>query len=416
MCILLRNISGLATPAEELPPYEIRIIEDAIIAADQGKIAYIGPESGLPPLNIDAVYNCRGSFATPGLIDSHTHPVFSAAREHEFHMRNAGKSYAEIAASGGGIRASVRELRKASIEYLVELLRDRFNGFLALGTTTIEAKSGYGLSFMDEMKSLRALKELREHPLEVIPTFLGAHEIPDEYRGQRESYIQLLIDEMIPAVVSEGLAEYCDIFVEKNVYTVEEARRILTAAKNAGLALRLHVDQLTSGGGAELAAELGAVSAEHLDYISDEGIDRMIEAGVVFNLLPGAVFFLGHTKYPPARKIIDKGGIIALSTDFNPGSSMTRSLPLMMTIACVYMGMSADEALASVTLNAARSVKRNNIIGSLEAGKQADIVLWDIPGHDYIPYHYGENLVNCVFKKGRLVYRKPECGDNREFD
>lgn len=407
MSTLLRNIGKIATPTETGGVYEIKVIENAVIAAEDGNIIYIGREDRLPPINFKSVYDCKGCLATPGLVDSHTHPVFAATREGEFHQRNAGISYAEIAAQGGGIRASVRELRRASIEYLAGLLRDRFDGFLALGTTTIEAKSGYGLSFDDEIKSLQALKELPDHPLEVIRTFLGAHEIPDEYRRQRESYIHLLINEMIPAVAQKGLAEFCDIFVEKNVYTIEEARRILAVAKEAGLGIRMHVDQLTSGGGAELAAEMEAVSAEHLDYISDQGIEAMVERGVIFNLLPGAVFFLGHTKYPPARKIIDKGGIIALSTDFNPGSSMTRSLPLMMTLACVYMGMTADEVLAAVTLNAARSLNREKIIGSVEVGKRADVVLWEAPGHEYIPYHYGENLVYCTFKKGHLAYQKP---------
>ena len=405
MRLLLKNIGKLATPDSKGKPYEIRVIDNAAVLIQDGEISFAGAASELPDERVDKTHDCLGCLATPGLIDCHTHPVFAATREEEFHLRNTGVSYAETAARGGGIRSSVRSLRTASQDELAGLLRKRFDEFITLGTTTIEAKSGYGLSPDDELKSLRALRELKSHPLEAVPTFLGAHEIPDEYRDRREEYIRLLIDEMLPAVVNEGLAEFCDIFVEKNVYTINEARRILTSAKEAGLKIRLHVDQLTSGGGAELAAEMGAVSAEHLDYISDEGIERMVEAGVIFNLLPGAVFFLGHNKYPPARKIIEGGGIIALATDFNPGSSMTRSLPLMMTLGCVFMGMDADEALCAVTLNAARSLKREDRIGSLEAGKQADIVLWDAPGHQYIPYHYGENLVQAVFKGGDLVYQ-----------
>ena len=403
MKLLLKNIGRLATPISGGKPYEVQVIEDAAVVIENERFTYIGAENSLPSVQFDITYDCRGCLATPGLIDSHTHPVFAASREREFHLRNTGVSYAEIAAKGGGIRSSVRALRQASKEQLVVLLKKRFDGFLRLGTTTIEAKSGYGLSLEDELKSLEVLRELRNHPLEAAPTFLGAHEIPDEYRNRREEYIKLIIGEMIPAVVERSLAEFCDIFVEKNVYTIEEARRILTAAKNAGLKLRLHIDQLSSGGGAELAAELGAVSAEHLDFISDQGIDRMIEAGVIFTLLPGAVFFLGHDKYPPARKIIDQGGVIALATDFNPGSSMTRSLPMMMTLACVFMGMNADEVLAAVTLNAAQSLNRADRLGSIEAGKQADLVLWDAPSHHYIPYHYGENMVSAVFKKGEVV-------------
>jgi len=408
MRTLLKNIGSLATPLSQGKLYEIKVIENAALTIIDGIFEYIGSEKNVSLTNIDRVYNCYGGLVTPGLIDCHTHPVFAASREKEFHQRNTGVSYAEIAAKGGGIRSSVKTLRKASLDYLVQLLQPRFDGFIELGATTIEAKSGYGLTLDDEIKSLEALKEMKNHPLEVVPTFLGAHEIPDEYRSQRESYIDLLINEMIPAVARRKLAEYCDIFVEENVYTPDEARKIMSAAKSGGLKIRLHVDQMTSVGGGELAAELGAVSAEHLDYISDEGIEKMAEAGVVFNLLPGAVFFLGQDNYPPARKIIDKGGIIALATDFNPGSSMTRSLPMIMTIACVYMRMTADEVLAAVTLNAAKSVNREDRIGSIESGKQADLTIWNAPSHHYLPYHYGENLVCGVFKKGIPVYKKIE--------
>ena len=406
MLTLLKNIGKVTTPISNGAPYFIEVVEKAAIVIEDDKFKFVGPEKELPRFHFDKEYDCQGKLATPGLIDPHTHPIFAATRENEFHLRNTGFTYAEIAASGGGIRSSVRELRKASIDTLIELLKVRFDQFLRLGTTTIEAKSGYGLSLDDELKSLRALQALKEHSLEVIPTFLGAHEIPDEFRSNRQDYIRLLIEEMIPAVAEENLAQYCDIFVEQSVYTSTEARRILNAAKNAGLKPRLHVDQLTSGEGAELAAEMGAVSADHLDYISDQGIEKMVEKGVVFTLLPGAVFFLGHDKYPPARKIIEKGGIIALATDYNPGSSMTRSLPMMMTLACIYMKMNADEALAAITLNAARALEMDSVIGSIETGKQADLALWDAAGHDYIPYHYAENLVSAVFKKGRLIYNE----------
>jgi len=416
MRTLLKNIGSLATPLLKGKPYEIQGIDNAALTIVDGVFDYIGRESEAPMTNIDRVFNCHGGLVTPGLIDCHTHPVFAATREKEFHLRNTGVSYTEIAAKGGGIRSSVRELRKASIDYLIELLHPRFDGFIESGTTTIEAKSGYGLSLDDEIKSLEALKEMKNHPLEVVPTFLGAHEIPDEYRSERETYIGLLIDEMIPTAARRKLAEFCDIFVEKKVYTPDEARKIMSAAQHHGLKVRLHVDQLTSGGGAELAAELGAVSAEHLDYISDDGIEKMIQAGVIFDLLPGAVFFLGHDQYPPARKIIEKGGTIALATDFNPGSSMTRSLPLMMTIACVYMRMTADEVLTAVTLNAAKSLNREHRLGSIESGKQADAVVWNAPSHHYLPYHYGENLVCGVFKNGEPVYKKTECPIGKDND
>jgi len=401
---LLKNIGKVATPVSKKGLYHVEVIENVGIALKDDKIEYIDSMKDIRVSDFGDVYDCRGMLATPGLIDCHTHPVFAATREDEFHLRNTGVSYAEIAAKGGGIKSSVRKLREAPLLKLIEALRKRFDEFITLGTTTIEAKSGYGLSLEHETRQLEAIKALRGHSLEVSPTFLGAHEIPDEYRDNRDEYIRIVIEEMIPTVAEEKLAESCDIFIEKNVYTNKDARKIMGAAKKAGLNIRMHVDQLTAGGGAELAAEVGAVSAEHLDYVSDKGIKRMVEKGVVFDLLPGAVFFLGHEFYPPARKIIKKGGIIALATDFNPGSSMTRSLPLIMTLGCIYMGMNADEALSAVTLNAAKSLKRDKMIGSLEPGKQADIVLWDAPGHEYIPYHYGENRVNAVFKKGELVY------------
>ena len=404
MTTILDNIGVLATPLAECGEYEIMTVKDACIIIRDGKILFAGDSHIRPKVRPSKTIDCKGMLATPGLIDCHTHPAFAATREEEFHLRNTGVSYAEIAARGGGIRSSVRKLRAISEEKLVELMKKRFDGFLKLGTTTIDAKSGYGLSLEDELKSLRAIRALKDHPLEVSPTFLGAHEFPDEYRDNREGYIDLLINEMIPAVVSQKLADFCDIFVEKNVYTVNEARKILSAAKKAGLKLRLHVDQLSAGGGAELAAEVGAVSAEHLDFISEKGIDMMVDKDVIFNLLPGAVFFLGHDKYPPARKIIERGGKIALATDYNPGSSYTRSLPLMMTIAGSFMKMNADELLFAVTMNAARSLKRDDRIGSIEPGKQADIVLWDAPSHEYIPYHYGENLVRMVFKRGEIVH------------
>jgi len=319
-------------------------------------------------------------------------------------MRAQGKSYMEIAQSGGGIRSSVRDVRAASAQQLKDRAGKCLDTMLAHGTTTIEAKSGYGLSTEAELKLLLVLKELGEvHPVEIVPTFLGAHEVPDEYRDRREQYIRLLIDEAIPLVAREKLAEYCDVFCEKGVFSVEESRRILIAAREAGLKLRVHADELTSFGGAELAAELGAASADHLVHISDAGIRALAKSGTTAVLLPGTTFSLGGSQYAPARKMIEQGVIVALSTDCNPGSSFTESLAMIVTLAVLQLKMTTAEALSAVTVNAAWSLGRAERIGRLAEGFQADLVIWDVADYREIPYHYGVNLVAKVVKRGKLV-------------
>jgi imidazolonepropionase len=275
---------------------------------------------------------------------------------------------------------------------------------LANGTTTAEAKSGYGLSLADELKSLRVIKALNAtHPIELVPTFLGAHEIPDEYRAQREDYIALLLNEMLPAVSKAQLAEYCDIFCESHVFSLQESRLILSAAKAAGLALRMHADQLTLSGAAALAAELGATTADHLEQIDAAGIAAMAAADVIAVLLPGSVFHLGLKRYPPVGAMIDAGLIVVLATDFNPGSSPTPSLPMVMSIACTQMRMTPAQALAACTINAAHSLNRSQRIGSLEVGKQADLVIFNCTDYRQIPYFFGANLIQTVIKRGRIV-------------
>lgn len=341
----------------------------------------------------------------PGFVDPHTHPVFHATREAEFEMRNQGRSYVEIAKAGGGIRSSVRSLREASEDTLVELLRERCDGFLKLGTTTIEAKSGYGLSTDDELKSLRAIRRVdEEHALDLIPTFLGAHEIPDEFRDDREGYIKLVCEEMIPAVAAEGLARYCDVFCEAHVFTVDESRRILEAAQAHGLGIRVHADEIEPTGGAELAAELGADSADHLGAISDEGITRMAASGTIPVLLPGTGFFLNLAHKAPARKMIEQGLPVALATDYNPGSCHTRSMPMITTIACLHYGLSAAEAITAATVNPAASLGLAEDRGVLAPGFRADILALEAPNARYLPYHFGENPVRAVLKNGRLVH------------
>lgn len=353
----------------------------------------------------DQSINCTGKTVMPGLVDCHTHPVFSKTREDEFIMRVQGKSYEEIAEAGGGIRNSVRHFRSASKQEIKDLTRQRIKKFFEYGTTTIEAKSGYGLSTVDEIKSLEIIKELNEEqPLEMIPTFLGAHEIPDEYQDNREKFIDILRTEMIPLVAKKKLAKYCDVFCEKGVFTVAESREILNTAKQHGLIPKLHADELFAFGGGELAAELKAISADHLVKVSDEGIRSMAASSVISVLLPGTTFFLGKDEYAPAREMLTAGGEVAVATDFNPGSSTTQNMQLMWTIAALKLKMLPNELLWSTTYTAAKAIGMQEKIGTVEPGKQADLIILDIPNLNYLPYHYGINHVNRTIKKGKVVY------------
>ncbi|UCB53461.1 MAG: imidazolonepropionase [Candidatus Zixiibacteriota bacterium] len=383
---------------------DVGIIEDGAVAVSEGKIVAAGKtKEVLGQIKIDDktnVINASNKVVLPGFVDCHTHPVFAATREEEFEMRIKGRPYQEIAAAGGGIKSSVRTLRVASKQELVELTLPRLDRMMSYGTTTIEAKSGYGLSLDDEIKMLEVIEELnRLHPIDLIPTFLGAHEIPEEYKDRRDEYIRLIVEKMIPEVAKRKLAVFCDIFCEKGVFDIEESRKILGAAKGHGLKLKLHADQLTALGGSKLAAELGAVSADHLEFIDDEGIEMMKQAGVIGVLLPGACFGLGMTEYPPARKMIDQGLPVALATDFNPGSSMTESMPMILSMACLMMKMSPAEALVASTINSAHAVDSAEEVGSIEVGKKADLVIWNVQDYREIPYHYGVNLVHQVIKK-----------------
>lgn len=311
----------------------------------------------------------------------------------------------EIAAAGGGIRSSVRSLRSADYTELKEKVRQRLDGFLQFGTTTIEAKSGYGLSTESELMSLQLLKELAsEHPLDIKRTFLGAHEYPDEYREDHDAYIDLIIQEMLPTVVREGLAEFCDVFCEEGVFSVRESRRILEAAKFLGLGLRMHAEEFKPIGGVQLAAKLGAISADHLTAITDEGIDALAEGNVIPILLPVTTFFLGSDHYAPGRKMWDKGLPVAIATDFNPGSSMTQSMPLVISIACLKLKLTPLEALQAATINAARSLAIDSAVGSLEPGKQADFVIWKFDRYQGIPYYLGFQAIRSVWKRGREVW------------
>lgn len=387
---------------------DLGIIEDGAVAISGNKIVGVGKTKEVfneIKINDETkVIDAKSKVVLPGFVDCHTHPVFAGTREDEFEMRIRGKTYQEIAATGGGIKSSVRNLRSKSKEELIQLALPRLDRMLSYGTTTIEAKSGYGLSLEDEIKMLEVIKELNKiHPIDLIPTFLGAHEIPEEYKNNPKEYIKLITQKMIPEVAKRKLAVFCDIFCEKGVFNIEESRAILKAAKDHGFKLKLHADQLSALGGSKLAAELGAISADHLEFIDDDGIERMKEAGVIGVLLPGACFGLGMREYPPARKMIERGLPMALATDFNPGSSMTESVPMILSLACFMMRVTPAEAVAASTINPAYAVEKGNEVGSIEVGKTADLVVWNVQNYKEIPYHFGVNLVDQVTKDGKVV-------------
>ena len=410
--LIIENASQLVTLAGPARPRlgaemrELGIINSGALLARDGVILAVGAASEvLPQAGPDATrVDASGWVVMPGFVDAHTHPVFAGTREDEYEMRAAGLTYQQIASQGGGIRSTVRKTRAASEDELFNMAQPRVRWLLEHGTTTVEAKSGYGLTVEDELKILRVIKRLdAETPLELFPTFLGAHEIPDEYRGAREEYIRLIIDEMLPRVAREGLARYCDVFCESHVFTVAESRRVLSRAKGLGLGLRLHAEQLSVSGGAELAAELSAATADHLEWIESAGISALRRSRVMAVLLPGAVFNLGLTRYAPARELIEANVAVVLASDFNPGSSPTPSMQMILSIACSQMRMIPAEAIAAATINAAYSLGCGERLGSLEVGKQADVVVFDCSDYRQIPYLFGINHALVVIKAGRVV-------------
>lgn len=397
----LINIGELVTYDSRLQ--SMAILHDVEMVFSQEGIKVIGRDLYSPEME---VVDADKTLVTPGFVDAHTHPVFNETRELEFEMRIMGKSYQEIAAAGGGIRASVRSLQSVKYPDLKSKVKQRLDDFLRYGTTTIEAKSGYGLSAASELMSLQLLKELAdEQPLDISRTFLGAHDYPDEYRHNHETYIDLLVQEMLPKVVQERLAEFCDVFCEEGVFSVDESRRILQAAKSLGLGLRIHADEFKPIGAVQLAVELGAISADHLTMIADEGIEALIAGKVIPILLPATTFFLGSEQYAPGRKMWDKGLPVAIATDFNPGSCMTQSMPLVITLAGLKLKLTPLEALQAATYNAARSLKAEQRLGSLESGKQADFIIWKFNRFQGIPYYLGYPSVKSVWKKGKNIWQ-----------
>ena len=400
--VLFTGASEIITCTAATPDIVMR---DAALLVVDGRIQSIGSIDA-KSVEADGVtrIDCTGCVITPGFVDSHTHAVFGGWRAAEYAMRSQGVSYMEIARRGGGINASVRDIRTRSQDELVELARPRLEAMLDGGTTTAEVKSGYGLETESELKQLRAVRSLQgETPMTLVPTFMGAHEFPQEYRGRRDAYVDLVVEEMIPAVADESLAVFCDVFMEPGVFTAAQTRRVLEAGLEHGLIPKLHADELENSGAAELAVALGAASADHLGAVSDPGIAALAGSDTVATLLPATLLFLGKNRYAPARAIIDAGATVALATDFNPGSSPTSSMQLVLTLACSQMGMDPLEAIVAGTAGGARALRLADGTGTLAPGAPADLVIWDMPDHRELPYRFGAAPVRGVWKRGQRV-------------
>ncbi|MGE7716814.1 imidazolonepropionase [Priestia megaterium] len=402
------TVKGGSQPRRSEEMSDLGIIENGSVLVKNGRIVFVGPDVKAQkylehlhePINI---IDAEGKIVTPGLIDPHTHLVFGGSREKELEMRLNGAKYIDILKAGGGILQTTVSTRQATEEELIKQSTKRLNKFLQYGVTTVEAKSGYGLNLKDEIKQLKVAKKLNEqHPVDVVSTFMGAHAVPVEYKGNEDEFVRYVIEEMIPIVAKEELAEFCDVFCEEGVFTVEQSDRILQAGKAYGLKPKIHADEIVSFGGAELAAKVGAVSADHLLKASDQGIKQMAESGVIAVLLPGTAFFLMEEP-ARARKMIEAGVPVALSTDRNPGSSPTESLPFIMNLACLTMKMTPAEVLTACTINAAHAICKGDQIGSIEVGKKADLVLFDAPNYQTLQYNYAVNLVDTVLKDGKVV-------------
>lgn len=413
--IWIKHATQLATlagkgkgPRSQEAMSELGLIEDGSLWIEDGIIQAVGTTNDLEKryaekLHTADVVEASNHLVTPGLVDPHTHVVYGGSREHEFEMRLEGATYMDIMNTGGGIHATARMTREAIEEELLEQTMSRLDSFLAHGVTMVESKSGYGMNLETELKQLRVMKELQQkHAIDLVPTFMGAHAVPPEFKGKENEFVDYLIDKMLPIVAEENLAEFNDVFCEKGVFTPEQSKRILEAGKEYGLVPKIHADEIEPYGGAELAAKVGAVSAEHLLKASDEGIHDMAKAGTIACLLPATALYL-REEAAAGRKMIDAGVPVAISTDCNPGSSPTTSMPLVMNLACISMRLTPAEALTAATYNAACAINRQEKVGSLEVGKQADIVLWDVKNYQELQYLFGVNHVKAVWKKGVKV-------------
>jgi imidazolonepropionase len=400
----LVTLSGPKRPRVGTELSALGIIHNGAIVVRDGKIEKVGPSDEIEKNVVDAaVVEAGGRVVMPGFVDAHTHLVFAGNRLDDFERRARGETYEQIAKAGGGIWSTVEKTRAASELDLLAPAKKHANWFLRCGTTTVEAKSGYGLTVEDELKILRVMRQLKEEvPLEIVPTFLGAHAVPREL--SRDEYLDVVITEMLPRVTAEKLAEFCDVFCERGYFNIDQTRKILSAAKKVGLSLRGHVDQLTNSGGATLMAEMGATTADHLEQTDEQGIAALKKANAQPVLLPGSVYALGSSRYPRAREMIEAGLAIVLATDFNPGSSPTPSMPMVLSLACTQMKMSPAEGITASTVNAAYSVNRGDRIGSLESGKLANFVMFDCEDYRELAYWFGFQQTHSVYVRGKCVW------------
>jgi imidazolonepropionase len=409
-CSQLLTLAGPAAPRRGKEQRELGLVEDGAVWILNDKIQMAGPRAkveksaGARHLFKISAENC---VVMPGFVDCHSHPVFMEPRIHYYEQRIMGSSYQEISEKGGGILSTVQQVRAATLEELIHKTLPRLATFLKHGTTTLEAKSGYGLNLESEMKMLEVIQRLGElSPLELVPTFLGAHEIPPEYRDNPGGYLGEILNTILPEVARGKLAEYCDAFVEPHIFDLAAAEALFRAAREHGLKVRLHASQLSRSGAAGLGARLGAVSVDHLDQIEEEEIELLSQSPTIAVLLPGSVYHLGLNTYPPARRLIDAGVAVALATDFNPGSSPVWNMQMILSLACTQMRMTPAEAVVAATINGAYALERGDRSGSLEAGKNADVCIMDVPDYREIPYYFGVNHCRGVFKKGRIVFSR----------
>ncbi len=391
----LKNIGILSTYNSATDSFNS--LKNCSIDIEDKIVANIGSSNN----NGDFIIDCNQKLVTPGFVDAHTHPVFTNGREKEFTQRVSGKSYEEISLSGGGINSNIKGVRESNETELLDIVMGRMDEFLSLGTTTIEAKTGYGLDTESELKSLRVLDNVHNnHQIDIFPTFLGAHSIPDEFNGDADGYVDLICNEMIPAVSKQGIAKFCDVFCEVGYFDLLQSSKILKTAMKYNLTPRIHSDEFSNIGGTKLATEVQAVSADHLMEISDDDIDLLTNSDTIAILLPGTTFFLGKEKYAPARKLIDRGVHIAIASDFNPGSCHIKSMPFIIGLSCIYLGLSIEEALKAATWSGACALNEQERIGSIEVGKQADLIIWDLDKIEQIPYNLTSAPIKNVIKAG----------------
>jgi imidazolonepropionase len=410
--LFLKNISQVVTVASDgkrtkvsAEMRELGILNDAGVLCENGKISWVGLMKDWNRTLTDSFneIDASGKVVLPGFVDSHTHMMFAGNRAHEFALRSQGATYQQIAEAGGGILGTITHVRAATKKDLKKQTRRYMNEMMKHGTTTVEIKTGYGLDMDSEMKMLEAINELKEEEMmTVVPTFIGAHAYPPEYKQNKRAYVDIVLEKMIPYAGKRRLATFCDVFCEKGYFDLEESERILNEGKKWGMLPKIHAGELNPLGGTELAARVGAISADHLEHVSDQGIAALRDAGVVATLLPGVSFFLHHG-YAPARKLIDSGVAVAIASDFNPGSCMSYSMPMMMTIACTQMKMTPEEALVASTLNGAAALNLSSSVGSIELGKSADLIIADVPDYKFLAYHFGANHIVTTIKNGTIL-------------